>query len=72
METGRNLAESSKEGYGRKGAVLSMMMMLMMEEEKKENFPRKYRFTFNGLHGVASLKTKSSYTLPREPQILKN
>jgi hypothetical protein len=29
MKTGRNLAESSKEGYGSKKAVLPMMMMMM-------------------------------------------
>jgi hypothetical protein len=30
VKTGCNLAESSKEGYGSKWAVLPMMMMMMM------------------------------------------
>jgi hypothetical protein len=30
VKTGRNLAESSKEGHGSKRAVLPLMMMMMM------------------------------------------
>jgi hypothetical protein len=30
VKTGCNLAESSKEGYGSKRAILPMMMMMMM------------------------------------------
>jgi hypothetical protein len=30
MKTGRNLAETSKVGYGSKSAVLSVMTMMMM------------------------------------------
>jgi hypothetical protein len=39
VKTGSNLAESCKEGYGLKGAVLPMVMMMIMRRRKKTEKP---------------------------------
>jgi hypothetical protein len=50
VKTGCNLAESSKEGYGSKGAVLSMMMMMMMTTTTMNSVGRSVKIFLNGLN----------------------